>query len=997
MTFLNWIMLLGLAGVSIPIVIHLLNRRRARRVEWGAMRFLLEAMASQNRRIFLEELVLLVLRCLLIALLVLAMARPFLPSRAQVPWALVLVAALGAVILGVLAAGAWSYRRQRKWLLGSGIVLALVSVGLIFGERWMQNRRWAPRVDARDIVLVIDASGSMALDVDGRSNFDRAVSEARALVEAASGSDALAVVITAARPKALLEAPTADHEKIHALLDDLEAPLGGSLDVTEALWRAGDILAAGKNPGKRLVLITDGQNRGWQLSAEGKWRVLAQRLGSLGAESRLVVRPLSLPEVYNNLTVSDIRASRDVVGTDRPVQIEIELTNTGTAALTGQGVELFIDGQLVRRRPAQRIEPGAKGVLQISHHFTQPGRHVLEATVRVDDDLPGDDTRRRLLDVEDRLKVLVIDGTAGPESAGANIAQALSPQLGPEAPETHDMLIDTEVVAAADIESIQSFEPYSAIILADVPRLPEGPASRLLETVARGTGLLIAPGERALLGDSDPARPSTFYNDWRDPAGRSVLPGRLAGWEWSPESPPQPDAAGFRSGVLAKLRRGGSGVHRWLMTGYWRLEPASGDPDEAVVGRLSTGEPLLMRRRYGEGSIMLLATAPQRPETNLASLACFPVLMHEAVYTLADAQASRANLSAGARLVMDLSRRRGSGAGGLQGTYYKQRDFQTPVLTRLDAGLNFEWGGNAPASTVPADRFSVRWSGQIQSDRTGEHVLSVWADDGVRLWIDEHKIIDRWQYDHREVTAKVQLEAGRKYQLRIDYREDGGAAGIRLSWKKPAGQMEVVAPEHLYPDAASSYAAVLGATMGIDELDIATPSGRTVRGRIQRTDQAVRLVCTETYEPGMYRIELPDGLAPLLPAMRDQGEGLAFLVDADAGEGELAPMSESAAEDTRNVLDQAGVGWLWARSRDELTASISGRIPGQEIWPWLVLAALAGALAETALARWIAAKRRVAAAQAIDLTAESESIAAFKRASRATSSAARSLREGAGV
>ncbi|MBE3123447.1 MAG: BatA domain-containing protein, partial [Planctomycetes bacterium] len=85
MIFRNLIMLAGLAAVAIPILIHLLNRQRATLVDWGAMRFLMESLTSRSRRILIEEIILMALRCLVVALLVLAMARPFLPSRTTIP------------------------------------------------------------------------------------------------------------------------------------------------------------------------------------------------------------------------------------------------------------------------------------------------------------------------------------------------------------------------------------------------------------------------------------------------------------------------------------------------------------------------------------------------------------------------------------------------------------------------------------------------------------------------------------------------------------------------------------------------------------------------------------------------------------------------------------------------------------------------------------------------------------------------------------------------
>src|SRR5438105_9935049 len=79
--FLFPMMLLGLAAVAIPILIHLLNRRRYNVVDWGAMQFLQISEASR-RRILIEELLLMLLRMGLIAVLVLALASPFFDSTA---------------------------------------------------------------------------------------------------------------------------------------------------------------------------------------------------------------------------------------------------------------------------------------------------------------------------------------------------------------------------------------------------------------------------------------------------------------------------------------------------------------------------------------------------------------------------------------------------------------------------------------------------------------------------------------------------------------------------------------------------------------------------------------------------------------------------------------------------------------------------------------------------------------------------------------------------
>ena len=78
MSFLSPIVLGGLAAVGVPIVIHLLNKFRVRTTDWGAMRFLTDIVQKNQRRVKMDDLILLILRCLLVALAVIAFARPVL-------------------------------------------------------------------------------------------------------------------------------------------------------------------------------------------------------------------------------------------------------------------------------------------------------------------------------------------------------------------------------------------------------------------------------------------------------------------------------------------------------------------------------------------------------------------------------------------------------------------------------------------------------------------------------------------------------------------------------------------------------------------------------------------------------------------------------------------------------------------------------------------------------------------------------------------------------
>ena len=124
MTFINWPILLALSGIAVPILIHLFNRRQATPMDWGAMRFLLASITSRKKRVLIEEVLLMSMRCMLVALLVLTIARPFLPSQTAIPWMIVLPAVLAASVCAAVASAMWSQKRARMLLLlATGVLL----------------------------------------------------------------------------------------------------------------------------------------------------------------------------------------------------------------------------------------------------------------------------------------------------------------------------------------------------------------------------------------------------------------------------------------------------------------------------------------------------------------------------------------------------------------------------------------------------------------------------------------------------------------------------------------------------------------------------------------------------------------------------------------------------------------------------------------------------------------------------------------------------------
>jgi len=668
MTFLNWAMLAGLAAVAIPIIIHLLNRQRATVVDWGAMRFLFQSLTMRRRRIMLEEIILLALRCLVVALLVLALARPFLPTRTTIPWATVLPALLVAAILFGVAAAVWSSRRARYALLGAAGLLVLFALGTSGLEAAFQRKQWSLAAGERDVAIVIDGSASMTVPVEGERNFDRAIEEARAVLAACRPADAASIILAGPAPRPVAANPITDREELLQALDDLE-PSGGSMRVVDALDAAAASLAEGHNPAGKIVLLTDGQRVGWDARNASRWKFLAAGLGSLPSKPQVICRTFSLPATFRNASVGGMRFSRKIVGTDRPVGIEATVFNTGTTDLEPVSVELAVDGAGADRRDTGTLTAQAAETVRFEHRFLDPGPHEVVARVLVDDGLPLDNRAARVVPVVDRLPVLIVEGEPSPrplDGEASFIEIALAPvdeeqEAARREPETDDAadktsaagdepalanLVEPRLVAAPDIPDVETFEPFGVVILAGVARLPAETAEGLARYVADGGGLLIVPGTNTV---------PEFYRDWTTEAGRPVAPARLGERRSLPESPAHIGLKTLSHPALALLANAPhSDADRALIQTYWTLNVDEKDASVRVGGRLDTGDPLLAERRVGDGYVLMTAMALDRRASNLPSLKCYVPLVHELAYYLAAPTQAQMNVRPGSEFALDL-------------------------------------------------------------------------------------------------------------------------------------------------------------------------------------------------------------------------------------------------------------------------------------------------------------------------------------------------------
>jgi phage tail-like protein len=143
---------------------------------------------------------------------------------------------------------------------------------------------------------------------------------------------------------------------------------------------------------------------------------------------------------------------------------------------------------------------------------------------------------------------------------------------------------------------------------------------------------------------------------------------------------------------------------------------------------------------------------------------------------------------------------------GLRGDYYLGLDFAQLRLTRTDAEINFDdaemnfdWEIESPVSTDPADKFSVRWSGQLQPRYSEVYTFSTYTDDGVRLWLDGQLIINKWvDQPPTEHSGRIALTAGRWYAITMEYYENGGNATAKLFWSSRSQPREIVPSSRLY-------------------------------------------------------------------------------------------------------------------------------------------------------------------------------------------------------
>ena len=124
---------------------------------------------------------------------------------------------------------------------------------------------------------------------------------------------------------------------------------------------------------------------------------------------------------------------------------------------------------------------------------------------------------------------------------------------------------------------------------------------------------------------------------------------------------------------------------------------------------------------------------------------------------------------------------------GLKAEYFNNQELRGPAASvRTDVRIDFNWGRYKPVPELSENNFSVRWTGKLKAPESGSYTLGFTADDGARLYVDGKLLVDAWSSNPKKTaTSEITLEAGRSYDVRMEYFQTNREAVAKLVWSYP--------------------------------------------------------------------------------------------------------------------------------------------------------------------------------------------------------------------
>ena len=121
------------------------------------------------------------------------------------------------------------------------------------------------------------------------------------------------------------------------------------------------------------------------------------------------------------------------------------------------------------------------------------------------------------------------------------------------------------------------------------------------------------------------------------------------------------------------------------------------------------------------------------------------------------------------------------------------------ITNRVDPAINFIWTSNS-SPNLSNGTYSVRWTGQVQPQFSETFMFGVRSDDGCRLWVNDQLLIDKWvSQSVKDWTNSIALQAGTRYDIRLEYLQTGSAAQAHLYWYSPSQPSNIISSACLYP------------------------------------------------------------------------------------------------------------------------------------------------------------------------------------------------------
>lgn len=563
-------LLWGIALGAAPLVIHLLNKRKYRETNWAAMRFLLEAVRKNSRRLRIEQLILLAVRMLILLLVVFALAEP-------------LVEHLGAY--------------------------------------------FQPRQPTHKII-VIDASLSMGFQAREESLFERAKETARTIVEQGQQGDVFNLVrLSNIPPAVIVPIPAYQTTKVIEEIEQMQLPHGRG-DLLGCLQKIAELLKLEPEvPRKEVIFISDFQRATWASGATEDAARVRGLLKLIDEAGKLVLVDLGHSDAAN-VAVTAFEALDAFVTTTRPARFKVTVRNFGPERVTGRLLEFLVDDKLVDQR-AVDLNSGGEAVEDFSTPFGYGGEH--RVLVRLQKDaLPLDDQRWLAVPVKERIRVLCVSGgSSGPAAGRATdyLELALSPRgSGPAQTGGGPRrgLIEPTVINEGELQGFD-LAAYDCVFLCNVRMFTEREA-QAIETYLNGGG-----GVVWCLGDQVS---SENYNQVLYRQGTGSLPARLSDRRGDAEQHENVfafDPGEFAHPLVGAFQGNpDAGLESTQAYVYVKATLASRNASRVALA-FDTGDPAIIERPFGRGRSILVTTSVDERWGTWPLWPSFLPLVHEIV------------------------------------------------------------------------------------------------------------------------------------------------------------------------------------------------------------------------------------------------------------------------------------------------------------------------------------------------------------------------------